>query len=119
MQAVHSLGCSGAKYPLKAASYTTCSMDVESQNWADSLTARGFDPEVPTCWILEGLVMYLSPAAVEKLLKGMHAVSATGSRLLIMVCPNPLPWCLRLLSACANCSWLCLAVVKSLPLSML
>lgn len=32
--------------------------------------------------------MYLSPIAVEKLLKGMHAVSATGSRLLIMVCPT-------------------------------
>ena len=54
------------------------------------LIARGFDPEVPTCWILEGLVMYLSPVAVEKLLKGMHAVSATGSRLLIMVCGSQL-----------------------------
>ena len=77
---------SGAKYPLKAASYITCSVDLENQNWADGLIAKGFDPEVPTCWLLEGLVMYLSPVAVEKLLKGMHAVSATGSRLLIMVC---------------------------------
>ncbi len=81
---------SGAKYPLKAASYITCSVDLENQNWVDGLIARGFDPEVPTCWILEGLVMYLSPVAVEKLLKGMHAVSATGSRLLIMVCLLPI-----------------------------
>lgn len=76
----------GAKYPLKAATYITCSVDLEDQNWADGLTARGFDPEVPTCWLLEGLVMYLSPVAVEKLLKEMHALSAPGSRLLVMVC---------------------------------
>ena len=83
---------SGAKYPLKASSYITCSVDLENQNWADGLIAKGFDPEVPTCWLLEGLVMYLSPVAVERLLKGMHAVSATGSRLLIMVCSsNNLP----------------------------
>ena len=81
---------SGAKYPLKAASYITCSVDLENQNWVDGLIERGFDPEVPTCWLLEGLVMYLSPVAVEKLLKGMHAVSATGSRLLIMVCVPPI-----------------------------
>lgn len=62
-------------------------MDLENQQWVDSLTAKGFDPEVPTCWILEGLVMYLSPAAVSKLLTGMHAASAVGSRLLIMVSP--------------------------------
>lgn len=76
----------GAKYPLKAATYITCSVDLENQNWADGLIAKGFDPEVPTCWLLEGLVMYLSPVGVEKLLKEMHALSAPGSRLLVMVC---------------------------------
>ena len=75
------------KYPLKAASYISCSVDLENQQWVDGLTAEGFDPEVPTCWVLEGLVMYLSPAAVSKLLKGMHAASAVGSRALIMVRP--------------------------------
>lgn len=76
----------GAKYPLKAATYITCSVNLEDQNWADGLIAKGFDPEVPTCWLLEGLVMYLSPEANEKLLKRMHALSAPGSRLLVMVC---------------------------------
>ena len=72
------------KYPLKAASYISCSVDLENQQWVDGLIAEGFDPEIPTCWILEGLVMYLSPAAVSKLLTGMHAASAVGSRALIM-----------------------------------
>ena len=80
--------CSGARYPLKAGAYISCSVDLENQNWATGLVAKGFDPEVPTCWILEGLVMYLSPEAVEKLLTGMHSVSATGSRLLVMVTPH-------------------------------
>ncbi len=80
--------CSGTRYPLKAATYISCSVDLENQKWADGLVAEGFDPEVPTCWLLEGLVMYLSPEAVEKLLNGMHAVSATGSRLLVMVRPH-------------------------------
>ncbi|CAK0745425.1 hypothetical protein CVIRNUC_001619 [Coccomyxa viridis] len=77
------------KYPLKAASYISCSVDLENQQWVDGLIAEGFDPEIPTCWILEGLVMYLSPAAVSKLLTGMHAASAVGSRALIMAfCGN-------------------------------
>ena len=75
------------KYPLRAASYISCSVDLENQQWVDGLTAEGFDPEIPTCWILEGLVMYLTPAAVSKLLTGMHAASAVGSRALIMVRP--------------------------------
>ena len=46
--------CAGAKYPLKAASYVSCSVDLENQQWVDGLIAEGFDPEIPTCWILEG-----------------------------------------------------------------
>ena len=107
---------SDARHPLKAAAYISCSVDLENQNWADGLVARGFDPEVPTCWILEGLVMYLSPEAVEKLLKGMHAVSATGSRLLVMVSPHITPSPHIIMHSHRDCDPLHTVGMKALPL---
>lgn len=75
----------GAQFPLRAASYSSCDVDLGSKGWTKDLIAAGFDPEVPTVWIAEGLFMYLSEAAVTTLMKEARAVSAKGSRLLIMV----------------------------------
>jgi O-methyltransferase involved in polyketide biosynthesis len=47
------------------------------------LPAHGFKKDVPTYWILEGLVMYLQKDENEKLIKDISDLSCTGSSLLI------------------------------------
>ncbi|BDA41776.1 Putative S-adenosyl-L-methionine-dependent methyltransferase [Coccomyxa sp. Obi] len=74
----------GAKYPLRAAIYKTCDVDLGSEGWTKHLIAAGFDPKVPTVWVAEGLLMYLSEAAVTALLKEARSVSVQRSRFLIM-----------------------------------
>ena len=49
------------------------------------LVAAGFDPKVPSVWIAEGLVMYITEEGVDNLLREVHAAAAKGSRLLVMV----------------------------------
>lgn len=75
----------GAKYPFRAASYTSLTVNLEKEGWSQELLAAGFDPATPSVWLAEGLVMYLSEAAVGNLLREAHKVSAQGSRLLVMV----------------------------------
>ena len=79
-------GGAGAKHPLRAAMYSTCDLDLGSEGWTKDLIAAGFDPNVPTVWIAEGLFMYLTEAAVTALLREARSVSAKRSRFLIMVC---------------------------------
>ncbi len=81
------------RHPLKAASYTSLTVNLEKEGWSEELLASGFDPAVPSVWIAEGLVMYLSEAAVDNLLREAHKVSAKGSRLLVMV-RRPFGWAL-------------------------
>ena len=75
----------GVRHPLKAASYTSLTANLEREGWSAELLAAGFDPAVPSVWIAEGLVMYLSEDAVGNLLREARKVSAGGSRLLVMV----------------------------------
>ncbi|ADG97092.1 methyltransferase [Segniliparus rotundus DSM 44985] len=49
--------------------------------WAAALTAAGFDPEKPTAWLAEGLLIYLPGPAQDALFAQMHALSAPGSRM--------------------------------------
>ena len=41
--------------------------------------AAGLDPARPTAWIAEGLLVYLSPADVDRLLDTITGLSAPGS----------------------------------------
>lgn len=50
-------------------------------DWSKALRDNGFDPEVPTAWIAEGLLIYLPPEAQDRLLDNITALSAPGSRL--------------------------------------
>lgn len=63
-------GDAGAKYPLRAAIYRACNADLGSEDWTQRLIVAGFDPSVPTVWVAEGLLPYLSEATVTALLKG-------------------------------------------------
>ncbi|EOD64561.1 SAM-dependent methyltransferase [Amycolatopsis vancoresmycina] len=49
-------------------------------DWAAALRAAGFDPGVPTAWLAEGLLVYLSREDAEKLLSAVSELSAPGSR---------------------------------------
>ncbi|CAL8462346.1 g1879 [Coccomyxa elongata] len=74
----------GAKYPLRAAIYRACEADLGSEHWTERLIAAGFDPSVPTVWVAEGLLPYLSEATVTALLNSARSVSAKRSRFLMM-----------------------------------
>ena len=50
-------------------------------DWSKALRNNGFDTTTPTAWIAEGLLPYLPPEAQDRLLDGITALSAPGSRL--------------------------------------
>jgi methyltransferase (TIGR00027 family) len=50
-------------------------------SWTDDLGAAGFDPSVPTVWLAEGLLVYLTPAQNESLVDDVSTLAAPGSRL--------------------------------------
>ncbi|MEV5506438.1 SAM-dependent methyltransferase [Streptomyces orinoci] len=51
-------------------------------DWPTALTAAGFRPGEPTCWLVEGLTQYLHEADVLRLFDRVTALSAPGSHLL-------------------------------------
>lgn len=82
----------GARYPLKASSYASLTFDLEGEGWSKQLVAAGFDPSMPSVWVLEAVVIYMSEEGVDNLLREARSIAAKGSRLLIMVsCFRPCP----------------------------
>ncbi|HEY1704704.1 MAG TPA: SAM-dependent methyltransferase [Trebonia sp.] len=59
---------------------TTVPCDLRT-DWAAALTATGFDPAVPTAWLAEGIVIYLSPTEADQLFSRVTGLSAPGSQL--------------------------------------
>ena len=53
-------------------------VDLEA-DWSGALLGEGFDPRLPTTWVAEGLVYYLGPLAVERLLVRAAGLSAARS----------------------------------------
>lgn len=51
--------------------------------WAEPLVDAGFEPSRPTVWLVEGLIFYLEPDSVHRLLDEITRMSAAGSELLI------------------------------------
>src|SRR5690349_3842589 len=58
----------------------TVSIDLRD-DWPAALRAAGFDPDAPTAWSAEGLLVYLPPEAQDRLFDNISALSAPGSRL--------------------------------------
>jgi methyltransferase (TIGR00027 family) len=50
-----------------------------STAWADTLCGAGFDPAVPTAWLIEGLLIYLTRDEAVALLETVNGLSAPGS----------------------------------------
>ncbi|WP_167459005.1 MULTISPECIES: SAM-dependent methyltransferase [Streptomyces] len=59
---------------------TTVAADLLG-DWRGALVAAGFDPNLPTAWLCEGLLFYLQPEAVERLIAAVSKLSAPGSTL--------------------------------------
>jgi len=55
--------------------------DVTEPVFTQLLAEQGWRSERPTCWISEGLLVYLEPAARDSLLGRLAALSGAGSRL--------------------------------------
>jgi methyltransferase (TIGR00027 family) len=53
------------------------------QDWPAALVAKGFDPEAPTAWLAEGLLMYLPADAQDRLFTQISELSAPGSRIAV------------------------------------
>ena len=59
----------------------TIRVDLREASWPEALLASGYRPERPSVWIIEGLLYYLTRAAVHGLLEKVGALTATGSLL--------------------------------------
>jgi len=49
-------------------------------DWPEPLRAAGFDPARPTAWLVEGLMLYLTEADNDRLVRALTTLSAPGSR---------------------------------------
>jgi methyltransferase (TIGR00027 family) len=66
-----------------AAGVTYVEVDFERESFGERLVAAGFRRDVPTAWVWEGVVMYLTDDAVRRALAGMAAISAPRSALIL------------------------------------
>lgn len=74
---------------LMAPNLSSVPADLLARPLAEILSAQpGWDTTAPTLFVAEGLLMYLTPDAVETLLRGAHAASGPGSRLAFSWIPS-------------------------------
>ncbi len=78
------LGDLGAKPTAKR---RTVAIDLRD-DWASALQAAGFDPQAPSAWSAEGLVVYLPDEAQDALFDNITVLSAPGSRLAFEFVPD-------------------------------
>jgi methyltransferase (TIGR00027 family) len=67
--------------PIGDASFV--SIDFEQQSLGEALQRAGHDRRSPTCWIWEGVVMYLTRDAMRATLADVASRSARGSTLIV------------------------------------
>lgn len=63
-------------------------IDLRDAAWPSVLSAEGFDASLPTAWLAEGLLPYLTSHDHDRLFTTVTTLSATGSRLAAEVYPN-------------------------------
>jgi methyltransferase (TIGR00027 family) len=72
---VHSRVTVGAEF----SDHASWAYSTDRKQWTEELVASGFDPNVPTVWLLEGLVMYLTIEDTKVMMKEIGRLSAPGS----------------------------------------
>lgn len=65
------------------------SADLNNDDWGSKLEQIGFDASTPTVWIAEGMLYYLTPAAVNQLFQTIARLSAAGSRIAFSAITRP------------------------------
>ena len=63
-------------------------MDFTKETIRDLPSKYGFDESIPTCWILEGLIMYLPQAETEQLMKAVSSLSSDSSCMILNFSTN-------------------------------
>jgi methyltransferase (TIGR00027 family) len=69
--------------PVAAKSLRFVRNNFERDELAPALSAAGFEPAQQSVWVCEGVVMYLTDAALAETLRAVAALSARGSTLLL------------------------------------
>lgn len=69
--------------------YHSVSADLSVPGWTDSLIAAGYDPKVPTFFILEGFVNYLTVEEVTSFFTTLSSTLAPKGSRLVMTCATP------------------------------
>src|SRR6185503_4337777 len=69
--------------PPPIGSVTFVSIDFERESLGNVLERAGHDRAAPTCWIWEGVVMYLTRDAMRATLADVSSASAPGSTLIV------------------------------------
>lgn len=59
----------------------TVAVDLREATWPEALLACGYRPERPSVWVIEGLLYYLTRAAVHGLLGKVGRLTVSGSLL--------------------------------------
>jgi methyltransferase (TIGR00027 family) len=60
--------------------HRTVAVDLTDDDWEGHLLAAGYDPTLPSVWLLEGLLYYIPEADVHQILRRMRAITAPHSR---------------------------------------
>lgn len=55
--------------------------DLSIDTWPEVLLAAGYDPRVPTVWLLEGFINYLTAEEAAAVMQRLKDLPAPGSRL--------------------------------------
>ncbi|MBL1103499.1 SAM-dependent methyltransferase [Streptomyces sp. 5-8] len=56
-------------------------VDLTAPDWPDRLREAGYDPTVPSTWLLEGLLYYIPEPDTHRILRQVAEISAPGSRI--------------------------------------
>jgi O-methyltransferase involved in polyketide biosynthesis len=67
------------KFPLKCSTYTALASDATSSSWLNDLAAAGFGRTLPTVWVAEGLLYYLTPEQGAQLYADIAAAGRAGA----------------------------------------
>jgi methyltransferase (TIGR00027 family) len=66
------------------------SADLTDSEWASPLFTKGFSSNIPTFWVLEGLVYYMEPNEVSHLLTKAADISEKDSQIFVDIINNSL-----------------------------
>ena len=72
-----------AELPPRVRAVSFVPIDFEREPLGPALDSAGHDPTAPTCWIWEGVVMYLTRDAMRATLSDVVARSAMGSTMIV------------------------------------